>query len=169
MSKSYFVVFGTGSPATNTGLTPTLTVFKNAGGSAITAPGVTEIPTSTGIYYFTYTPTNAIAFVCDGGSSLATPTRYVSGSLDPVDAVDEQLSAFGSSLNTYIGTTASSFGNTATDPATVFGYLKRLQEFNEGNSNFNKTSGAWDIYSRGSSTLLIEKIVSDAGGSVTKT
>lgn len=67
-----------------------------------------------------------------------------------------------------IGTTASSFGSTSVDPGTLYGYLKRLQEFNEGNSTFNKSTSLWDIYSRGSSTLLAEKSLDDSSGQVVK-
>lgn len=187
MAKTYFLNFGSGDPSANSALSPTMTVFKTAGGSAITAPGITQIPTSTGLFYFSYGVTSPMAFVVDGGSSLASPSRYIVGSLDPNDAIDEQLSATGAtilsaitlsyglsvtgmlSLDAKIGSTASSFGGTAVDPGTLYGYLKRLQEFNEGNSTFNKSTGVWDIYSRGSSTLLIEKTLSDAASTVTKT
>lgn len=194
-AKNYILRFASGNPTTYTGLSPTFTVFKTVpGGVNITPPpGITEIPTSTGLYYFSYDPigsTAPVAFVIDGGASLVLSTRYLSNALDPIQAVDQQLTAvgltleaglsaiaggissianFGTSLNSLIGSTASSFGNTATDPATIFGYLKRLQEFNEGDSTFTKTTGLWDIYSRGASTQLIEKALVDSTTSVVKT
>lgn len=165
MAKNYTVAFGSGNPASNTGLTPTFTVFKTtATGTNATPPGITEIPSSTGLYYFTYGPTNAISFVIDGGSALSSLARYVVGQLDPADAVDEGIST----MLSEIGTTASSFGTTATDPATLYGYLKRLQEFNEGNQTFDKSTSAWAIYSRGSSTMLASKTLNDSSGNVTR-
>lgn len=71
-------------------------------------------------------------------------------------------------FNEMIGTTASSFGSTSIDPVTIFGSVKRLQEILEGNATFNKSNGTWDIYSRGSSTLLRSKTLSDGQTSTTK-
>ncbi len=161
--KNYLIQFGTGQPTLMTGLTPTMVVFKTyPGGTNITPPGITEIPTSTGLYYFSYSPTLSMAFVIDGGSSVNSAFRYLSGNLDPIQAVDEVL-----------GSTASSFESTSTDPSSVIGYLKRMQEYNEGNSSFTKSSGVWDIYARGNSvgasTLLIEKTLTTSETLVTKT
>lgn len=163
MAKNYIVQFGSGSPTFFTGLTPTFTVFRVVpGGSTQTPPGITEIPTSTGLYYFTYGPTQSMAFVIDAGSAVNGNQRYLAGALDPIQAVDEA-----------IGTTASSFGSTATDPSTVFGFLKRMQEYNEGNAVITNASGVWDIYARGNSvgasTLLVEKTLTNNGTNVTKT
>lgn len=156
--KTYFLAFGSGNPTSNTGLAPTFTVFKTAGGSLVSgAPGITELPTSTGLYYFTYGPTSPIVFLIDGGSALSTSIRYIPGALDPIQSVDEK-----------VGTSADSFGSTSVDPTTIFGYVKRGQEFNEGNSTFTKSTGVWDILSRGSSTMLIEKTLTDTTGTVTK-
>lgn len=191
MAKNYIIKFG---QTLITGLSPTFTIFKVVpGGGSTTPPGVTELPTSSGLYYFSYEPSASIAFTIDGATTaLITTSRFISGALDPVQAVDERITelgaslnalsasfgaqsasfGFGSSLVALIGTTASSFGSTLTDPSTVMGYLKRLQEFNEGNSIFTKTSGAWSIYSRGNavgaSTQLAQKTVSDAGSVITK-
>ena len=74
-----------------------------------------------------------------------------------------------SGLAGLIGTTASSYGSTSIDPSSVFGYLQRLQEWNEGNSTFNKSTSLWDVFSRGSSTLLAEKTLVDSSGIVSKT
>ena len=183
--KNYLLAFGTGNPSSNTGLSPTLSTFKVLpSGTNVTAPGVTEIPTSTGLYYFQYDPigsTSPISFICDGGSSLSTSNRYVVGICDPADAIDQYgmtLVAIGttnssyviglSSISSLIGTTASSFGSTAADPTTLFGYLKRAQEFNEGNSTFDKTASVWYISTRGSSTMLAAKTLADGSGNVTK-
>ncbi len=70
-------------------------------------------------------------------------------------------------ISSRIGTTASSFGSTSVDPGDLFGFMKRNQEFLEGDQTFNKVTGAWDISSRGG-TLLIEKTLSQTASSVTK-
>lgn len=206
--KNYLLIFGNGTnPASNAGLNPTFTVFNVVpGGGSTTAPGITQIPTNTGLYYFSYAPTSSVAFVVDGATTGLGSARYIAGIIDGNDVVNEligstlypmgvsltalgttsialfgasflgaslQALALGSSgvadLSARIGTTASSFGTTATDPATVLGYLKRLQETNEGNQSFNKSTSAWDVYSRGSSTLLFEKTLEDSSGSVSST
>lgn len=68
-----------------------------------------------------------------------------------------------------LGDTASSFGTNLADPTTVFGFLKRAQEDLEGNEVYTKASGDLDIYSRGSSYLLAEKLISDSTTETTKT
>lgn len=158
MAKNFIVQFGVGNPTLMTGLSPTFVQFRTVPGGVTSAPpGITEVPNATGLYYFTYGPTTSIAFLIDAGAAVTNNTqRYLSGALDPIQSVDEK-----------IGISSDSIGSTAVDPTTIFGYVKRLQEFNEGNSTFNKTTGAWDIYSRGN-TQLIEKTLSDAAGVVTK-
>jgi hypothetical protein len=155
--KTYYLVFGSGNPANFTGLAPTLTIFSAGGLTALSAPGVTETPAGSGLYQFTYAPTLSILFLADGGSNLSNTDRYLKGALDPIQAVDEKM-----------GYTTDSFGSTATDPSTVFGYLKRNQEFQEGNATFTKSSGVWDVYSRGSSTLLVEKALTNTTSAATK-
>ena len=160
MAKWYGSVFvGTSSdPADNTGLTPTLVLFWDvANGTSLTPPGITETPSSSGFYMFSYGPTVAISFKMDGGAALSDSERYVSGILDPIQIVDQR-----------IGTTSDSFGSTSVDPTTVLGYLKRDQEFNEGDAIFTKSTGVWDIYSRGSSTLLTEKTLTNTSSQATK-
>jgi hypothetical protein len=68
-----------------------------------------------------------------------------------------------------IGSTASTFGSSSADPVDLFGYMKRIQENLEGNSSFTKLSGAWSIYSRGSSQLLASKTVANNSSQVIKT
>ena len=172
--KNYVIQFGGGNPSAFTGLSPTFTVFNVVpGGGATTPPGITEIPTATGLYYFSYAPQSALAFVIDGGAAITNPAeRYISNVLDPVQAVDESISSLGATLFNTIGSTASSFGGTATEAGSLYGYLKRLQEFNEGNSVFTKSSGAWDIFARGNavgaSTQIIQKVLTDSATNVTK-
>ncbi len=200
--KNYLVYFSNGATtASNAGLAPTFLQFRTVvGGATAVSPGITAI-SNTGLYYFTYGPTNSIAFVIDGATSGLGQARYINGMLDPIDAIDEYLgstfypmnvtiTALGTSAIaqgvtlTYlvdgasgglievlnrIGTTASSYGDTAVNPGTLYGFLKRLQEWNEGNSIFSKSTSLWDVYSRGSSTLLAEKTMNDSSGNVTKT
>lgn len=158
MSKSYYLVFGTGNPSAYTGLTPTFTIFSANGITAVAAPGITETPTGTGFYRFIYGPTISTLFLADGGAALSSSDRYIKSALDPIQSVDEK-----------VGTTADSFGSTSLDPSTILGYLKRNLEFQEGDSVFTKSTAIWDIYSRGSSTLLREKDLTNTTTSATKT
>lgn len=157
MAKTYYLQFGSGNPASYTGLTPTFTTFSWNGVTSITPPGITEAPSGTGMYQFIFYPTFPVVFVADGGAALATADRYVTGTLDPIQAVDEQM-----------GTVADSFGSTAIDPSTVFGYLKRALEFWEGNAVYTKSTGIWQIFSRGSSTMLREKDLANSTSEATK-
>jgi len=181
MAKNYIVQFGA---TTWTGLFPTFSIFKVVpGGGSTTAPGVTEIPSASGLYYFTYEPAASIAFILDSGVTALSSSRYIAGSLDPVQAVDERISemgttlaAIGSSLigaNAILGHTNSTFGSTMADPSTVMGYLRRALEFNEGNSLFTKTTGVWGIFARGNtvgtSLQLTSKTLADSGSIVSKT
>ena len=174
MPKTYFFKFGA-IGASYSGLSPSFTVFQLETGTTAVPPGITARISGTGFYQFSFNGTSygqslAIAFTIDGSASIPIQDRFVQGVLDPVQAIDQTilpmsvtlaaLSVLGSSLSdltAVIGNTTSSFGTTATDPGTVFGMLKRNQEFQEGNATFNKDTGIWDIYSRGSSTLLREK------------
>jgi hypothetical protein len=157
MAKKYWLKFGSGDPANYSGLAPTLVVFNALGTSALVAPGITEAPAGSGLYNFDYGPTLSIVFKADGGSGLSSGDRYISGVLDPIQAIDEKA-----------GYTSDSFGSTATDPSTLFGYLKRLQELLEGDATYTKTSGVWQISSRGASTLLREKTLANTTTSSTK-
>lgn len=150
MAKNYYLKFGSGDPASFSGLSPTFTIFSATGISALVAPGVTETPAGSGLYGFIYEPTQSIIFKADGGAGLSSGDRYITGVLDPIQAVDER-----------VGTTSDSYGSTSVDPTTVMGFAKRQQEIQEGNAVFNKSTGVWDIYSRGSSTLLREKTLTN--------
>lgn len=157
MAKDYLLQFGSSDPSAYTGLTPTFTFFTEIStGTTVSPPGITELAGS-GLYTFSYGPTLALAFVCDGGSGLSSEDRYIVGTLDPIQSVDEK-----------VGTTDDSFGTTLTDPSTVIGYLKRNLEFQEGDANFTKSTGTWDIYSRGSSTLLREKTLTNTSSQANK-
>lgn len=68
-----------------------------------------------------------------------------------------------------LGSTSSSFGDTSTDPGNLFGYVKRIQELLEGNSDYTKATGVWLMYNRGGATLLRSKTMADTSTTVTKT
>lgn len=120
MSKTYWLRFGSGSPASTTGLFPTLTVFSSEGLTALAAPGITETPASSGLYRFIYGTTTSVVFVADGGATLATTDRYVVGVLDPIQSVNEVVNGIGSTLGSLgssqlaIGATQIAMGATVT-------------------------------------------------------
>ena len=162
--KTYTAVFGTGGdPRGYTGLAPTFLLFYNlATGTTNTPPSISElIAGKTGVYKFQYGVTQPIAFILDGATSSLGSGRYVSGQLDPVDRVDEVL-----------GTFADSFGDSSNDPTSVAGFLKRAQEWNEGDSVYTKSTGAlsvWNRTSSGTTTLLGNKTITDSSTQTTKT
>lgn len=203
----YFAAFGGGSLGAKSGLSPTFITFINTSGSGIAAPSITE-PGSKGLYYWSYSATQTIAFVLDGATTgLSSADRYVPGVLYPSDNFGSTLVAFGTTLGamgttlnamgttlsaigasqaamgstlsglgtslinigSMIGSTASSFGSTSVDPGDLFGLMKRAQEFWEGNQTYLKATGVMSFYSRGSSTLLREKTISDTTTQTTKT
>jgi len=156
----------TSNPADSANLSPTFLNFIKFDGTTLTPPGITQTNLGTGLYQFSYTPSFFIAFRIDGATSTLGSQRYVSGSLDVSD--EYALQDVGASLGVIpalLGTTASIYGGPAADPTTLFGYMKRVQEFLEGNQTFNKATGAWQISSRLNATLLITKaLVNDANG-----
>lgn len=158
MSKPFYMSFGSGDPRTNTGLTPTFLIFAAGGVTALSPPGITETPSGSGYYSFDYGPTQSIVFLVDGGSALSSGDRYIKGALDPVQAVDDK-----------IGFTTDSFGSTAADPGTAFGFLKRLQELLEGDKIYTKSTGIWQRYNRGSTTLLRQKTLTNTTTQATDT
>lgn len=203
MAKQYWARFGTGNPATYAGLSPTFITFIDQTGQTQPPPGISQVFTGSGLYNFQYTAGASLsyAFTLDGSASIIiTADRYVTGNLDPADAIDLQTTflgstliafgvtevalgntilaavnasgatsgAYGASIFALIGNTTSSFGSTNTDPSTLFGFLKRAQEFWEGNATFLKSTGAWSVYSRGSSTLLTTKILTNSTTGTTK-
>lgn len=109
-----------------------------------------------------------------GTSNFALGTSIIAGQVNlgtTLVGVGNTLAGIGISLNVFtslIGSTSSSFGDSLTDPSTLFGYLKRLQENLEGNSQYVKVSGLWGIYSRGSSTTLANKTITNSATMVSK-
>jgi len=155
--KSYWMTPTTQDPRQFTGLSPTFIIFMTTGGTFLTAPAITEPGVSTGLYNWQYGTTQSIVFTIDAGSAVSAANRYITGTMDPVDAVDEKI-GFGS----------DSFGSTLTDPSTLFGFAKRAQETAEGNANFNKSTQVWSVSSRGSSTLLFTKTLSNTASEANK-
>lgn len=159
MAKSYYMQFGSGDPRGFTGLLPTFLIYSKADGTSLTRPAITETTVAgSGIYTFSVSPSFSIVFMAWAATTnIATSLQYVSGNLDPGDANDEK-----------IGLITDSFGSTSADPTTIFGYLKRTQEVQEGNASFLKSSGAWSLFSRGSTTLLAVKALTNSSTGVTK-
>lgn len=157
-SKFYYLKFGSGDPRLNSGLFPTFVIFSMQGLTSLSPPGITELPSGSGLYQFQFGATTAIAFLADGGSNLSAGDRYISGTLDPIQAVDQQ-----------IGFQTDSFGNTALDAATVWGSVKRLLEFFEGDSIYTKATGLWQLFNRGQTTLLRTKTLTNTNTSASKT
>lgn len=158
-TKNYLLKFGSGNPSSFSGLSPTFIVFDigpTLPWAPTTPPGVSEIATGVGLYTFAYQATLPIAFVADGGAALSSGDRYISGILDPIQAVD-----------TYVGFPGASIGSTAVDPNTLFGYAGRNQEFEEGQAYFDKSTGSWLIKTRGGTTFQ-SRTLTNASGSVTK-
>lgn len=249
-SKVYSVVFtsAASNPSSATGLSPTFIVFKRLDNDGdLAGPAIAEVA-ATGLYKFSYEATLPIAFVLDGTASAPASTRYIAGSLDPIQSVDYQATtltaigtsnialgtsnfalgvsnyafgnsnfalgvsnfalgvsnfalgttsvaigttltgygvstyaigttligfgtstyALGLSIITVLGSTASAIGSTSTDPSDIFGQLKRNQEFNEGLATFAKSSGIWNIQSRGG-TLIAQRTLANTVTTVTKT
>ncbi len=175
MAKTYWFTFSTQDPRTYTGLAPTFVQFVNQLGQTLAPPGITESPAGFGFYRSNYTVglSTSIAFLVDGGATLAANVRYISGNIyeqNSLDTIGQTLTAIGDTaavgnVSALIGSTVASFGSTSVDPSTVFGYLRRALEVQEGNQTFLKSSGQWSILSRGSSTLLATKLLnSDATG-----
>ncbi len=156
--KNYWVTFGVQDPRTYSGLSPTFLLYFNHLGSTQAPPGITEVLSGSGYYRFQASIgwSQSFAFLVDGGAS-ATTARYVRGTLDSSDSID-----------LVAGWTGSGFGSTSIDPSDIFGMVKRNQENLEGNSTFLKSSGAWNIFSRGSSTLLATKILTQSTTGITK-
>ncbi len=157
--KTYTLQFGSGDSRLNSGLTPTFLIYYSPSmGATISPPGITEMLVGSGFYNFSAGTTATIEFLAYSGGSLSATDAYIKGVLDPVLAVDQQ-----------IGQSTDSFGSTGTDPSTLFGHARRRFEWDEGTASFNKLTSTWDVYSRGSSTLLMEKTLSNSSSLASKT
>lgn len=97
-----------------------------------------------------------------GNTNIAIGTSVLAASITSA-AISSSLSV----LSAAVGSTTSTFGDSASDPGTLYGYLKRIQEFLEGRSTFTKATGSWAISSRGGS-LLATKTLTNTSSQVTK-
>lgn len=97
------------------------------------------------------------------GTTITAQSNTMSGQMVTLAAIGSSLST----LDVRIGSTLSSIGSTSVDPGDLFGYLKRAQEFREGQQTFNKVSGAWDIKTRGG-TLLVERVLTNSSTQVNR-
>jgi hypothetical protein len=136
-------------------------------GNTLVAIGTTNVAigtTLTGII------PNSATLVALGNTAIALGTTNVAIGTT-TQAIATTLLAQGTSLTVTvagIGSTASSFGDSTTDPIDLFGYMKRIQELMEGNETFIKTSGSLTMYSRGSSVTLRAKTVANSVSTVVK-
>lgn len=119
MAKKYWLKFGSGDPASTSGLAPTFIHFIKFDGTTLTPPGITQPITGVGMYQFTYTPSFSIAFAIDGATTgLSSSNRYIFGNLDPNDRLDEIIGEQGSTLSA-IGTTLIAQGATVSGIAAT--------------------------------------------------
>ena len=111
--KSYIMRFGTGDPRTYTGMAPTFLIFTTAAGATIAPPGISEALAGSGLYYFNWGTTTAIAFLADSATtSPGTSGRYVTGAIDPADRSDEYGNTLVAIGNTLIFNTPNNMGGT---------------------------------------------------------
>jgi hypothetical protein len=169
MAVNYLLQFGSGDPRTFTGLAATFLVFKDVSGTNVTPPGITEVPSSTGLYYFSWGTTTSIFFLADAATtSPGSAGRYVAGNLDPLDRLSEvgaTLIALGSS-GVALGTTAVALGTTA----VALGNTQIALETNQGttlvavgNSSIALGTSLYSLEQAIASTLLA---VSGIGSSI---
>ncbi len=126
--KTYAARFGYGDPRTYTGLVPTFLLFHNpATGATLPKPSITEQYAGSGIYTWSYNPTTPIAFLLDGATtSLGTEGRYVSGVLDPNDAIDEVGSTIIANQTALASTFLAYSSSFLAFGATTLSYLQTL-------------------------------------------
>jgi hypothetical protein len=69
-------------------------MFFDTNGVTLAPPSISEMLAGSGIYKFSYSATNMIAFLCDGGGALSSTDRYISNVLDPIQSVDQKTQPF---------------------------------------------------------------------------
>ncbi len=125
MARDYWFAFGTGNPATYSGLSPTFISFVNNAGTTFPGPTITERAAS-GLYQISYGATQTMAFTLDGATTgLATSDRYISGVFDPYDQFGVTLNAAFAlgTTSVAIGTTLIGYGTTSVfGISTIIGY-----------------------------------------------
>ena len=125
MARDYWFAFGTGNPATYSGLAPTFISFVNNAGTTYPGPTITE-RAATGLYQISYGATQTMAFTLDGATTgLATSDRYIAGVFDPYDQFGVTLNAAFAlgTTSVAIGTTLIGYGASGfAQGATLFGF-----------------------------------------------
>lgn len=118
-TRDYWLKFGSGNPASTSGLAPTFITFIDSAGGDVTPPAITE-PGTKGLYKFAYDPTQTIAFTCDGATTgLAASDRYIVGVLDAQDTFGVTLNAIGVTQVAQ-GATVVAIGNSFAALSTTF-------------------------------------------------
>jgi hypothetical protein len=106
-----------------------------------------------------------------GTTNVALGTTAVAG----IGFMGQTLVAIGNtvagigSIAGLIGDTSSLIGDNATDPTTVFGFLKRALETREGDETYTKATGVLTIYDRTGATLLRTQTIAETANTVTRT
>jgi hypothetical protein len=140
-----------------TGLSPIITRLQGVDGVAVSVPTVVASGATLGFYGFTALITSQLQGEIDFGTGISSSRRYIQFALDPIMKVDAE-----------IGNTTDTYGTSSVDPDTLHGKANRTQEFLEGNAIFNKSSLSWSVYSRGSTTLLMTRTLTNTSSQATK-
>lgn len=125
MSKQYGLHFGPTFLSATSGLAPTFINFVRLDtGTTLTPPGITQIIAGIGMYKFAYTPSFPVYFEVDGATTGLGAYRYIQGTLDNIDQIDDLLSFQGTTLQAVgatilqgqvnMGITLVAIGNTGT-------------------------------------------------------
>jgi hypothetical protein len=155
--------------ASNNALGSTILAWVINTGTSLTAQGVSI--TAQGVS-LTAQGNTLIFWGASNNALGSTILSWVMNTGTSLSSQGTSIIAMGNTLSvlaSYVGSTASSFGDSGTDPATVFGYAKRVVEFLEGNQVYTKSSGGLVFSSRGSSYTIASKTVSDTSSTTSKT
>lgn len=142
-------------------------------GTSAIALGITNVALgTTNVALGTTSVALGITGIALGTTTVALGTTTVALGVTNVGiglTILTQLSGASSPVVNLIGSAGSTFGSSATDPIDLFGYVKRIVENLEGNQSFTKSTGALTILTRGSSTTLASKTITNTATAVTKT
>ncbi len=142
------------------------TVTFSAFNSSLIALGTTSVALgTTGVALGTTAVALGTTAVALGTSAVALGTTAVAIGTTILAGLGSGLS-LSSDILLRIGTTGSVFGTNLAEPVDLYGYMKRIQEFLEGDKSFTKTTGVWAVSSRGGS-LLASKIMTNTSTVVT--
>lgn len=170
------VAIGMTLTANNTALSSTLVAIGNTsiayGGTILgqltstgaTLVGIGNTSIALGSTVFALSTNAGVTAVAFGNTSIAIGTTLI--------AIGNSLTAQGLSnavAMAGIGSTASLIGDSATDPTTIFGYLKRIAELEQGQETFVKGTGALTMFDRTGATTLANRTVTNNASLVIKT